>query len=71
MERQTDRQTDRQTNSLTTYMGVCGFFLSVKYATSLLALLARGLNEENIAIIAMAELTCNVCIPMSDYCFPI
>ena len=26
-----------QINSLTPYMGVCGFFLSVKFATSLLA----------------------------------
>ena len=33
---------------MTTYKGVCGFFLSVKFATSLLALLAGGLNEENI-----------------------
>ena len=31
------RQTDRQTNSLTPYTGVCGFFLQVKFATSLLA----------------------------------
>ena len=30
-----DRQTDRQTNT-----GVCGFFLSVKFATSLLVSLA-------------------------------
>ena len=29
-DRQKDRQTDRQTNSLTPYMGVCGFFLQVK-----------------------------------------
>ena len=34
------RQTDRQTNSLTPYTGVCGFFLQVKFATSLLASLA-------------------------------
>ena len=27
------RQTDRQTNSLTPYTRVCGFFLSVKFAT--------------------------------------
>ena len=33
-------QTDRQTNSLTPNKGVCGFFLSVKFATSLLATLA-------------------------------
>ena len=32
--------TDRHTNSLTPW--VCGFFLSVKFATSLLASLARG-----------------------------
>ena len=34
--------TDRQTNSLTPYG--CGFFLSVKFATSLLALLTGGLS---------------------------
>ena len=34
------RQTDRQTDSLTPYTGGCGFFLSVKFATSLLASLA-------------------------------
>ena len=38
----TDRQTDIQTISLTPYTGVCGFFLSVKFATSLLASLAGG-----------------------------
>ena len=27
--------TERQTNSVTPYMGVCGFFLSVKFATYL------------------------------------
>ena len=41
--RQTDRWTDRLTNSLTPYKGDCGFFLSVKFATSLLALLPGGL----------------------------
>ena len=41
-----------QTNSLTSYMGpgVCGFFPSVKFATSLLALLTGGLNEEYIVL---------------------
>ena len=34
--------TDNQTNSLTPYIGVCGFFLSVKFATSLLASLTGG-----------------------------
>ena len=34
------RQTDRLTNSLTPFTGVCGFFLQVEFATSLLALLA-------------------------------
>ena len=34
--------TDRQTNCLTPYTGVCGFFHQVKFATSLLALLAGG-----------------------------
>ena len=34
--------TNRQTNSLTPYIGVCGFFLSDKFATSLLASLAGG-----------------------------
>ena len=38
-----NRRTDRQTNSLTEYIGVCGFFLSVKFATSLLALLTGEL----------------------------
>ena len=33
---------DRRTNSLTPYPGVCGFFISVKFATSLLASLAGG-----------------------------
>ena len=33
------RHTDGQANSLTPYTGICGFFLSVKFATSLLALL--------------------------------
>ena len=38
----TDRQTERQTNSLTPFTGVWEFFLSVKFATSLLAWLAGG-----------------------------
>ena len=38
-------QTDSQTNSWTPYTGVCGFFLQVKFATSLLASLAGGLLE--------------------------
>ena len=37
----------RQSNSLTPYTGVCRFFLSVKLATSLLALLAGGSREKN------------------------
>ena len=36
------RWTDRQTNSLTPYTGVCVFFISSKFATSLLASLAGG-----------------------------
>ena len=32
----------RQTNSLTPYTGICGFILSTKFATSLLASLAGG-----------------------------
>ena len=36
--------TDRQTNSLTPYTGICGFFLSAKFVTSRLALLAGGLS---------------------------
>ena len=39
------RQMDRQTNSLTPYLGVCGFFLQVKFATSLLASLAGVLPD--------------------------
>ena len=39
------RRTDRQTNSLTPHRGVCRFFLSVKFATSLLASLAGGLKN--------------------------
>ena len=35
-------QSDRQTNTLTLYTGVCRFFPSVKFATSVLALLAGG-----------------------------
>ena len=35
-----NRRTDRQTNSLTPYTGVCRFFLSVKFANSLLSSLA-------------------------------
>ena len=31
----------REKNFLTPYIGVCGFFLSVKFATTLLAYLAR------------------------------
>ena len=39
-----DRQTDRQIHwhSLTPFTGVFGFFLSVKFANSLVALLAGG-----------------------------
>ena len=38
-----DGQTDRQTDKFfDTIHGVCGFFLSVKFATSLLASLAGG-----------------------------
>ena len=37
-----DGQTDRQTNSLTPYEGI-HIFLSVKFATSLLPSLARGI----------------------------
>ena len=40
--KQTDRQRDKQTNSLTPYTGVCRFFISVKFAASLLALLEGG-----------------------------
>ena len=41
-----NRQTDRQKNSLTPYTGVCGFFLQIKFATSLLASLAGGLRNK-------------------------
>ena len=40
--RQADRQTARQTNSLALYTGVCRFFLSVKFATSLHTWLTGG-----------------------------
>ena len=35
-------QTDRQTNSLTPYTRMCGFFLQVIFATSILASLTGG-----------------------------
>ena len=38
---------NRQTNSLTPYAGSCGFILSVKFATALLASLA-GDNLNNL-----------------------
>ena len=46
--RQTDRQTDgwTQTNSLTPYTEVSGFFLKVKFVTSLLA--RRGTRQVSI-----------------------
>ena len=37
-------QTDRRTNFLTPYTGVCGFFLSVKFATSLTRFARRGIS---------------------------
>ena len=37
-----NRRADRETNSFTPYTEVCGFFLSVKFATSLLASLTGG-----------------------------
>ena len=37
-----EKQTDKQKNSFTTFTGVCGFFLSVKFATSILTSLAGG-----------------------------
>ena len=42
-----------QTNSLKPFMGVCGFYLSVKFSTSLLALLTGGFNEDYIAVLAL------------------
>ena len=53
---QTDRQTDRQTNSKAPYTGVCGFFLSVKFATSLLASLAGGLAIVWLLVFTKIEL---------------
>ena len=41
-----NRGTDRQTNSLTPYTWVCRFFLSVKFATSLLTSLTSSLLEQ-------------------------
>ena len=43
-------KTDRQTNSLTPYTGVCGFFLQVKFATSLLTSLAGGWPRQVIEL---------------------
>ena len=40
-DRQTDRRTDRQTDKF--FDTMCGFFLQVKFVTSLLASLAGGL----------------------------
>ena len=39
--------TDRHTNSLTPYTGVCGFFLIVKFATSLCRLAGGLLSDKN------------------------
>ena len=47
------RRTDRQTNSLTPYTGVCGFFLSIKFATSLLASLAGGFAKLKLNVTAL------------------
>ena len=47
-----NRQTDRQINSLTPFTRVCGFFLSVKFATSLLAWLAGDkIERHNFSVI--------------------
>ena len=43
-----NKQTDRQTNSLAPYTGACGFFLTVKFAISLLASLTGGKYFENL-----------------------
>ena len=43
--RQAGRQAGRQRNYMTPYTGVCGFFLSLKFATSLPNLLAGGLTR--------------------------
>ena len=47
--------TDKQTNSLTPYTGVSRFFLTVKFTTSLLGLLAGGLVEEWIKILNLIQ----------------
>ena len=52
--RQSDRQTDRQTDRQILrhhIRGVCGFFLSVQFATSLVALLARGWHIQLVNIV--------------------
>ena len=50
------RQTNRQTNSLTQFTGGCRFFLPVKFAASLLALLAGG----QIKVLKMSSLMIHV-----------
>ena len=49
------RQTDRQTNSLTPDTGVCGFFISVKFDTSLLASLAGGKRAKAVGKLQTAK----------------
>ena len=66
-DRQTDRQTDKQTNSLTPYTGVCGIFLSVKFATSLFSFLAGGLswdrfNNVGVDSIIPYKYECKACL---------
>ena len=46
-----------ESSSGTALMGLCGFFLSVKFATSLLALLTGGLTSSNIAILTLDLVT--------------
>ena len=44
-----NRQIERQSNSLTPYTGVCGFFISDKFDTSVLALLPGGLKYSTMS----------------------
>ena len=52
--------TDGRTNSLTPYTGVCGFFLSFKFATLLLASLTGELKSTTYSLFSIQEFTFSV-----------